>query len=125
MRTPLWESLLRVRDKASIWDDFRSKIATEDYLEPAILTDRHKLIHRRARFINKKYSVFQKTSGLTLKFPEYEMYDLKNDPLEQSNQAFVSQEFGLLKQKLDTFEKRILDKKNIFQKAKTRIQDYQ
>lgn len=124
MRTPLWESLLRLYEKPSIWDDFRT-IATEDYMEPVILTEQYKLIHRRARFINKKYSAFQKTSGKKLDFPEYEMYDLKNDPLEQKNQAFVSKAFAPLKQKLEKFETRILSKKKDFLKAKSVIQDYQ
>lgn len=125
LRTPLWESLLRLNGAPSIWDDFRTKIATEDYMEPVILTDHYKLIHRRARFIQKKYSAFQKTSGQLINFPEYEMYDLKTDPLEQHNQAFIAKNFSSLLEKLKPFEKRILNKKNNFLKAKTTIQDYQ
>ncbi len=125
LRTPLWESLIYLKNKPSMWDDFRSKISTEDYMEPVIVTDQYKLVHRRARFILKKYSALKSVTKKNIEFPEYEMYDLKKDPLELQNIAFKSKEFAPLLDKLKTFEKRILINKDKFLKSKNSIQDYQ
>lgn len=124
LRTPLWESIIRVDNQPSIWDDFRFKIKTEDYMEPTIITSQYKLVHRRARSVLKKYSVFQFVSDKTIEIPEYEMYDLEKDPLEQMNLADTSKNFAGLQQMLLEFEERMVKKKYNLKKIKSPIQDY-
>lgn len=65
----------------------------------------------------------KKTSGKKFKFPDYEMYNLKSDPLEQSNRVYVSKVFAPLKLNLEKFETRIQIKKNDFLILKSVIQD--
>ena len=124
LRTPLWESIVRVDNQPSIWDDFRFRIKTEDYMEPTIITSQYKLIHRRARSVLKKYSIFQFVSDKTIEIPEYEMYDLEIDPLEQKNLAGTSKVFAGLKQMLLEFEERMVKKKYNPKKIESTIQDY-
>lgn len=126
IRSPLWESILKIVNKSdSIFDQFRevdSRVGVKDY---AIRTERWKLIHRRSRFIEHKYSCWGFISGKDIPIPnEFELYDLKNDPGELRPLLTVEVPIGAeLKAKLLAYEDKMKASEEITPTTK-QLQDY-
>ncbi len=113
-RTPLWETIRTVSNyfpkRLELWDTDPLK-HFQDY---AIRDDRWKLIHRKARNIEKQYSWYSFLSGEPIDRDEYELYDIKSDPTEQHN----------IYRGHEKESKYLLDKLTIFEKeAESRLQN--
>lgn len=81
----LWNTL--DKDHVSYFNDFRKlneKFLFKDY---GLRTDRWKLIHRKSRFVNTEYTIKKFITGKDVLPEEYELYDIKNDPIELINVA--------------------------------------
>ncbi|MSP56301.1 MAG: hypothetical protein EXR69_11970 [Myxococcales bacterium] len=88
-RIPLWEDIFR--HKKGMPDRFVATVS--ELLDKAVVGDtglrtlRWKLLHRKARLVEAKVSWWTWVSGLPVVRPEWELYDLINDPTEQLNVA--------------------------------------
>ncbi len=86
-RIPLWEDIFRHRSQVPL--EFTSGI--NELLDRQVVgdtgmrTQRWKLLHRKARHIEEQVSWWAYLSGEPLIRPEWELYDLENDPTEQAN----------------------------------------
>ena len=89
VRTPLWETLLTfLGGSAEISDllaDFRAKDLKGHYKDIAVRTREWKLIYRESKPILEKIGWRRFLSGDTSPIPEYELYNLKDDPQETVN----------------------------------------
>jgi arylsulfatase A-like enzyme len=74
-RTPLWESILNI-DSTNLYEQFRTEDQQNTSADYAIIKGKYKLIHRRARFIEEKYSCWKFISGRYPTRDEYELYFL-------------------------------------------------
>ena len=97
-RTPLWERLFSstfqgraiflpssMPIESTAWAQFVTADNKEHYYDTAIRTEKWKLIHRLARTALLKYSWWGWLTGKPVVLPEYELYDLANDPGETRN----------------------------------------
>ncbi|MAE71441.1 MAG: hypothetical protein CME06_13360 [Gemmatimonadetes bacterium] len=86
-RIPLWENIFRHRSQVPL--EFTSginELLDQDVVgDTGMRTGRWKLLHRKARHIEKEVSWWTYLSGEPLQRPEWELYDLANDPREQRN----------------------------------------
>lgn len=87
VRSPLWERLLVVQDSDSHFSKFRAEDDNEYFHDSAIRTKEWKLIHRTARAAEAKYSLWKFIGAKPEVRSEFELYDLVNDPSEQTNVA--------------------------------------
>lgn len=103
-RTPLWE---RIISRSIPWlQDFVKKDDSLHFHDFAIRTTDWKLIHRVSAPVLEQYSWYGKLSGLPVEVPEYELYHVAVDPLEEHD--VYSSEEGIalpLIQKLGVWER--------------------
>lgn len=83
-RTPLWESVLSYAF-GSLGRKFREEDDKTHYYDTAVRNQEWKLIHRLSRGAQLKYSWWGWVTGTPVKLPEYELYNIKSDPLEREN----------------------------------------
>lgn len=116
-RTPLWERV----ESDPLWDGgepsaypFGKRFVAEDeknhYYDSGVRTLKWKLIHRTARNAEEKYSWWRWLTGEKGTIPEYELFDLENDPLEQRNvypENKKDTEVATLKSELSEWEKQM------------------
>jgi arylsulfatase A-like enzyme len=125
VRTPLWETTLAVDKKNSIFDQLRDYqlMIGSDLKEYAIKVKNFKLIHRRARFTEMRYSAWTFISGKKLNIPEYEFFNVLNDPKEMHPILAMGKDFDELKKRLLEFEIKLRNGSTdvIFKKE---LQDY-
>lgn len=86
-RTPFMETLIfdSVSENEKWLIDFLSEDAVKHFRDVAVRTVDWKLIFRESRKIQEQYSWWRRLSGDTTPIPEYELYDLRDMPLEQKN----------------------------------------
>jgi len=86
-RVPLWEDIFR--HKHSVPDEFSERVnARLDqgvWRDRAIRDSKYKLIHRTAREVEAEVSWYGYLTGSPPQRPEWELYDLREDPTEQIN----------------------------------------
>ncbi len=107
-RTPLWE---RVIAPPEPWlAPFVAEDNIEHFYDTGIRTDDWKLIHRLARDAIAQYSWYGRLTGVPVVLPEYQLYDLKNDP-EERNDVYDTRKndnvVSALRDKLNAWEKKM------------------
>lgn len=86
-RVPLWEDIFR--HKSGMPEEFVARVT--ERLDQGVWRDRAirsadlKLIHRTARDVEAEVSWYGYLTGNPVSRPEWELYDLADDPLEQTN----------------------------------------
>jgi len=114
--------------KGQLVEDYIKSLGIEFFLinlkDTAIRTNDWKLIYRKSKNYEEKYSWWVKMSGLEKKMADYELYDLKTDPGEKENvidrYPDVANE---LRTKLDFFIKK-QENKGIIPQIKKTVQGY-
>lgn len=84
-QVPIWETLWSIRGNEKLLNELRERDSTQHFRNYGVRTKTHKLIHRQSRFVKSLYSMRNYITGSKWVEPEYELYDLRHDPLEQSN----------------------------------------
>lgn len=105
-RTPLWEVT------GDIVPALEAPDATAHYHDTAIRSTKWELIHRLARTTEEKYGWWNLLTGNSVLLPEYELYDLVNDPSEKKDVYALHQyDPGVvqLKLKLNAFDNSIVN----------------
>lgn len=87
-RTPLWERIIYYA--YPLGEVLRAADDQSHFYDTAIRTMEWKLIHRLSRDAQKKYSWWGWLTGKPMVLPEYELYDLKQDPGETHNIIYSS-----------------------------------
>lgn len=122
-RTPLWESILRIEGSDTIFDRFRALDDKAGYKDYAIRTLETKLIHRRARLMEERFSAWTYVTGKKIRRSEFEAYDLVKDPGEQKTITELGPSLNKLRVKLLEFEKE-MSVRAVRTGLESTIQDY-
>ena len=95
-----------------------------DQKDVALRTNNWKLIYRRSKDFQEKYSWWNVLSGSIKKMEDFELYNLKSDPAEQENVIEKYPDVAKdLKQKINNFIKK-QESKKIIPELKKPIQEY-
>lgn len=89
-RTPLWEHVIwmpgqQLPDWQAWLLEFHERDAREHFHDVAVRTKDWKLIYRKSRNVQRRFSWWNRLTGRSVTPAEYELYNLRDDPLETQN----------------------------------------
>lgn len=106
VRTPLWESVL----ETSVTDRYKKFNALDEnahFKDFGLIFENYKLFHRKSRFIEEQFSVWQDLTQEKFELPEFQLFDLDRDPGELNPLPNKGPVFEKMRAKILDFETHI------------------
>jgi hypothetical protein len=125
-RIPLWERVNVVKEFLPITLKFYDLDSVHHYQDYSVRSNKWKLIHRAARSVIEKYSWYTFLTNTPIEIPEYELYNIQTDPLEQENvfsKYKDTKEIKLMLDEMSNFESESKKRLNLI-KGPSSIQQY-
>ena len=104
-RTSLWERVLSPGRYPQL-AGFLQADNEEHFHDTAIRTSRWKLIHRLSRTAMQRWGWLNNFTETPIDYPEYELYDIRRDPLEQSDLYYDQRANPEVKRLLELLDKK-------------------